>query len=111
MTLILNYGKQLIGNLGAGASSFTNPISSLNTTSNYIVGFLDGSTRARLFDASVALPLCTVAPVQLTDPQGNSTGGYYLQLTYSSGSLDAGSPAQFLLDQYAIVLVAATSTQ
>lgn len=110
MTLILNYGKQLIGNLSAGASSFTNPISSL-TTSQYIAGFLDGSTRARLFDASVALPQPAVAPVQLTDPQGNSTGGYYLQLTYASGSLDAGSPAQFLLDQYAIVLVAATSTQ
>jgi hypothetical protein len=105
MTLTMTlYGSNLIGALATG--NFTNPLSSL-TTSMYIAGFLDGSTRARMFDASVALPQPTVAPVQITDPQGNSTGGYYLQLTYASGSLDAGSPGQFLLDQYAIVLVAA----
>jgi hypothetical protein len=102
------YGRQIPGNLNDSAN-FTNPLSSLTTSSN-ILGFLDGSQRARLFDASVALPTPTVAPVQQTDPQGNSTGGYYLQLTYASGSTDAGSPGQFLLDQYAIVLVGSTTT-
>jgi hypothetical protein len=110
MAIATLYGKYLPGNLAAGSNTFTNPLSSL-TTSMYIVGFLDGEQRARLFDASVALPSPAVAPVQITDPQGNSTGGYYLQLTYASGSLDAGSPAQFTLDQYAMVIVANTSTQ
>jgi hypothetical protein len=110
MAVLLPYGNNLPGHLGEGATSFTGAISTLSASSQYIAGFLDGSERARLFDASVALPQLSVAPVQITDPQGNSTGGYYLQLTYASGSLDAGSPAQFLLDQYAIVLVAGTST-
>jgi hypothetical protein len=106
MSLTL-YGVQLPGNLAPG--DFTNPISSLTTSMN-IVGFLDGTQKAKLFDASVALPTPTVAPVQITDPQGNSTGGYYLQLTYASGSADAGSPGQFLLDQYAIVIVSSNAT-
>ena len=108
MTALVVNGLNLPGKLGA-SGSFSAAISAMTTSTN-VAGFLDGSGRARLFDASVALPTPAVAPVQITDPQGNSTGGYYLQLTYASGSTDAGSPAQFLLDQYAMVLVAATST-
>jgi hypothetical protein len=109
MAIMTLYGKALPGNLAAGNASYTAPISSVTTSMN-IAGFLDGSERARMFDASVALPTPAVAPVQITDPQGNSTGGYYLQLTYASGSADAGSPAQFVLDQYAVVIVANTAT-
>lgn len=95
-----------LGPLATGGQAAVSTLS----TGDHVYAFFDGSERARIFDNSVALPTATVAPYQVKDPQGTADGPWILELTYAAGSLDAGSPAYFVLDQQANVIKSSTAT-
>ena len=98
-----------------------NGIQLVNTTSTAILlaGFIDGENRAKLFytdGSTISLP--TVATVILNlywnGAFGVSTAGYMfgpvkLIVTYATGSTDAASPSQFVLDQNTMLIVASTA--
>lgn len=87
----------------------------------YVYALVDGEFRARIFNSSHSnylLPTITYF-AQQTDPQLVADGPWILELTPSVPPLqttptgavnpDANSPMNFLLDQYAMIVVCASA--
>lgn len=113
-------------------SSFTD-IGTLTSSVN-VVGFVDGENRAKYFFSSVgaapggacALPTLSAVPNAIPNSavplgtagaslvyavvQGGQIGMLYFQITPANGSPDAGSPTQFSLDPYGLILVDSNTT-
>jgi hypothetical protein len=105
----------------------------------FLVGFIDGSQRARFFYSSTAnsinlptlvappvIPLnfvgvgnataanCVVYQLQQTGSDYGATvagnGPYIVTLSFSAGSPDSASPFQFTLDSQAVLLIESNGT-
>jgi hypothetical protein len=133
--LIAGAGTTVAGPWQHSTTSFTD-IATLTSSVN-VVGFVDGSNRAKYFystatSPTVALPTLSAVPNAI--PQGavplgtsgtsfvyvvaatpNASGGYsggmlYFQVTPAAGSPDAGSPLQFSLDPYGLIICDSATT-
>lgn len=87
--------------------------------STWVAGFFDGENRAKMFytdGSTIALPTPVTVILNLywNGAFGVATPKYQfgpvkLQVTFATGSTDAASPATYVLDENALVILASTA--
>ena len=102
LTLTNGFTALVPATVAAGFGASSTPAVGVN-----VVAFFDGEERARIFDNSVSWP--TLSNLQYVGSSVSLVGQILLSVTYAAGSTDSGSPANFILDPLAVILVSSAT--